>query len=226
MNNRIIFLLVCFFISSINNAQDLNPTESKISYKRNYVACWKVLIDPDPNTVKGEWKSYVKENLYFKLKGFGLLSNKDVLEAEDVLVEKISSKRINFFTRIIEFEGQTEIAVFARHGNDLYLNNDDNKKEFENLKRVLVDFLKVYLPKYYNEQVDKVSKSISKLTKNQENLTESIKSNKEKIEELKAENIDLTRKMEENALNITSSKEEFIKRDEKRAKIKELLKKI
>lgn len=226
MNNKIIFLFVCFITYSIGNAQDLKPTKSKITYKSNYVACWKVLVDPEPNTIKGEWKSYVKENLYFKLKGFGLISNKDVLEAEDVLVEKISSKRLDFFTRIIESDGQTEIAIFAKHGRNSYLNSDDSKKEFKNLRNVLVDFLKVYLPTYYDEKVNVVNSNIDKLAKKANNLEERVKNNKERIAELEKENVDLAQKIEENKLKIASSKQEFIKRDEKRNKIKELLKKI
>src|SRR5690606_23968036 len=92
-------------------------------------------------------------------------TNKDLLYAEDVVIEKLSSKRMNFYTQIIENEIGSEMKVFASFGYDIYIDKNETPEEYKIMNRMLNEFLNSYLPNYYKDQVKDTEKKVKDLTK-------------------------------------------------------------
>ncbi len=212
----IIFLVM---VSFFGYSQNLEPVKDRINYEDEYAECWKVFVTPEPSDVKRAFKSFLKDRYDVKLKGFGMFSNKDVLYAEDVVITKISTKRINFYLSVIDEEGLSEIKVFGNYGYSLYFNNDKQKDEFTALRSVLVEFLNSYLPEYYKEKVEDATEHYTKFVEEDEDLNKKIDDNKKEIEKLTKENEDLSKEIEKNKEEIKLSKENLVKNKEQLDKV-------
>src|SRR5690554_4462017 len=110
------FSLLVLMYFTLNNsvyAQAVTPKDGIIMHNKSQRPSIFVNIDPEPKPLKKAWKSFLKDNYDFKIKGIGFLSNKDLLYAEDLVIEKISPKRMNFYTKIVENEVGSEMTVFG-----------------------------------------------------------------------------------------------------------------
>ncbi len=220
MKMKKITFISLLLLSVFGFAQNLEPVQDKIDYEEDIFDCWKVSITPETYDVKKAFRSYIKDKYSIRMKGIGMFSNKDVLYAEDVVIDKISSKRVNFYASIIDIDGVSEIKVFGGYGYALSFNNDKLKEEFTAIRSILVGFLNSYLPDYYKEKVKDANKRYADYVEKDEDLNNEIKSNKEKIEKLQQENTELSKDIEENQKEIKEFKEHLIRTEEEAKYIK------
>jgi len=221
------FLAFVFILFSANvHAQNVTPRDGVVAHNDKERPCLVVNLDPEPKPLKKAWKSYLKDHYDFKIKGIGFLSNKDLLTAEDVIIEELSSKRLDFYTKIIEDEVGSEMKVFASFGYDVYVNEDEMSDEYDALLEILNGFLKEYLPNYYESEVKATKKKVKKLTKEVEGLKGDISDNKEDIQDMKNEIEDLNEEIEELNEEVKEKEEKLTTSSTKLEERKEKLKRI
>lgn len=183
-------ILAIFFISTIAFGQNITPQDDKVIYEKNSRPCLAITVDPSTDLLKDEWIDFIDKNHDIKLKGNGFLTNKDVLYVENVVVTRISTKALNFFTEIIEDEnGRTSMKVFAAFGYDIFIEKETYPTEYLELKKVMTTFLNKYIPEYYNGQIEDTQDEVDDLTKDKGKLDKSIAKNKKKIDKM-TEDID------------------------------------
>lgn len=198
-------ILVIFFMSTMVFGQNIMPKDDKVIYEKSSRPCLAITVEPSPDLLKDEWGDFISKNHDIKLKGNGFLTNKDVLYAENVVVNNISPKALNFYTEIIEDEnGATSMKVFAAFGYDIFIEKSTYPEEYEALKKIMSNFLNKYIPEYYNEQIETAQDEVKDLKKNQEKLDKSIAKNTKKIEKM-TDDIEDMRK--ENSKNQTELEE-------------------
>lgn len=206
---RQIFLLLTVLISMQVQAQSsIQAFDATIQYDDAQRPCIQVNIDPEPKTLKHAWKDYLKDHYDFRLKGIGLFSNKDILYAEEINVDQISSNQMDFYTSIIEDKNGSEMKIFVRYGYDIYLSKEKNPNDHAALMEILNNFLKYYLPKYYNGKVNDTEERINELVKETKDLEEEIADDKQTISEMKIEIEEMEKALEEKneLLEITNIK--------------------
>ncbi|RYM34578.1 hypothetical protein ERX46_04170 [Brumimicrobium glaciale] len=225
------FLMQLSFVTLItlgfNNtvkAQNVVPQDGKIEHNDSERPCIFVNLDPEPKPLKKAWKDFLKDNYDFKIKGIGFLSNKDLLYKEDVIIPKISSKRMNFYTEIVEDEVGSEMKVFASFGYDIYIDKNETPEEYRIMTRMLNEFLKSYLPDYYNDQVKDTEKKVKTLSKDVKGLNKDISKNNKKIENLTEEIEELTKESEEQSSALEIANTKLKERKEKLERINSKLK--
>ncbi|HLV40729.1 MAG TPA: hypothetical protein VKY37_00490 [Brumimicrobium sp.] len=80
--------ILMFGFTDVSLAQDPIPKDGFIEHNGGNRPCLYVNLDPETKPLKKAWKSFLKDNYDFKIKGIGFLSNKDLLYKEDVIIEK------------------------------------------------------------------------------------------------------------------------------------------
>lgn len=223
---KISFWIMLLSVIQMNAQLSIKPFEATINYDKSQRPCIQVNLDPEPKALKKAWRAYLKDNYDFKLKGIGFLSNKDLLSAEDITVEKISSNALDFYTRVIEDENGSEMKVFVRHGYDIYISKKNYPKEYERLYDLLNRFIKSYLPKYYRGNITDTEKRISALSEEGIDLRKHIDENFEEIEKLKNEIEEKEEEVISNKEKLELAERKLIKRKEKLERIKNQLKKL
>lgn len=220
----LILLFGFLFIGSLGiNAQSIKPQDGTILFENNSRACLFVSLDPEPKTLKMAWKEYLEDNFNFKLKGISTFQNKDILYAENVKIDKISAYSMNFYTQILENENGSEMKVFASFGLDEFIDTVNKPKEYILLNEILEGFLKVYLPKYYTQEVNDTKKRVNDLTLEINKLNDEIIKDHNKLESLKRDIEELTKKTEMNENALELNKKKLITREEKLKRIKNQL---
>ena len=220
------FIALLMFASTENvKAQTVEPKDGKIEHNDSQRPCLVVNLDPEPKPLKKAWKSFLKDKYDFKIKGIGFLSNKDLLYAEDVIIEKLSSKRMNFYTQIVEDEVGSEMKVFGSFGYDIYIDANETPKEYRIMNEMLTEFLKSYLPDYYKDQVKDTEKKVKTLSKDVKGLNKDISKNNKEIENLTEEIEELTKEAEERKSELESASTKLDERTKKLKRIKSQLNK-
>lgn len=217
-------LILMFIIAGNVHAQEVDPRIGTVKHKGSERPCLVINLDPEPKPLKKAWESYLKDNYDLKIKGIGFLTNKDLLYKEDVIVEEISLKRMDFYTKIVEDEVGSEMKVFASFGYDIYVDQNETPKEFRAMRKMLKDFLKEYLPEYYHSEVSATKKKVKDLTKNVSSLKKDISKNKSEIEDLKEEIEELTEEVDEKESLLETANVKLKERREKLLRINEKLK--
>lgn len=202
------------------NAQNVTIEDRTIKHNDAERPCLVVELDPEPKPLKKAWKSFLKDNYDFKIKGIGFLTNKDLLYAEDLVVEQISAKRIDFYTRIVENEVGSQMQVFIAFGYDIYVDKNEMPEEYKVMKKMLNDFLKSYLPDYYKSEVKDTKKKVKKLAKQVEKLSDDISDNKEKVKDLNKEMEELTEEITEKEAALRTAE---IKLNQRKQKLQRIL---
>lgn len=211
---KTIFLLLAISVTSFLNAHQLiQIKDASIDFDDKERPCIQINVDPEPEFLKEEWRDYLDDNYGFKLKGIGFLSNKDLLSAKEIEVEGLSSRQIDFFTRVVEDENGSEMKVFVRFGYDIYLSRSDNPSEYNTLRNMVEAFLKEYLPAHYNEQLKETKDRI-------EGLEEEISDNTSEIANLKDRIKDLEDNFKSKNQKLTESKSKLTNRQAKLERIK------
>lgn len=169
------------------NAQTIKIDTTQISFENKLRPAIGALVDPEPNTIKKAWKNYFKKNFNVKVDGFGFLQNKDILKATDVMIAKVSDKRININIRVTETASGSELKVFSSFGYDIFIGQNNYPKEFEATQQILTDFLITTLSSYYNDEIKATTKRIKSLNKDRTKKLKQLNKNDKKIIKLTSE---------------------------------------
>lgn len=224
---KTILLLAIFLFSVQVNAQiSIQPFDTTINYNDAQRACIQVNLDPEPKTLKSAWRDYLKDKYDFKLKGIGFLSNKDLLSAEAINVKRISTNTIDFYTHIVEDDNGSEMKVFARHGYDIYIAKENYPNEYKAVREILENFIKFYLPKYYEERINDTEKRVNDLTEETTDLKDNIDKWSSEIAKLKNEIKEKEEVLKSNISKLEKSEIKLLKRKEKLERIKIQLRKL
>ena len=105
---------------------------------------------------------------------------------------ELSTKKINFYTHIVEDENGSEMKVFASYGYDIYMDQEKYNAEFSIIKNIFANFIQAYLPKYYEEQIEDTQDRMEDLADEIDDLKSDIVDDKEDIEDLQGEIEELT----------------------------------
>lgn len=177
------FLSILFLaLFSINiKAQTFKIDTTEISFDNKLRPCYAVFVDPDPKTLKNAWEKYLKKKYSIRVKGNSFFGSSDFIKAEDVVINKISKKRLDLYSRIIETAEGSEMKVFVAFGYDYYAGDKGFQTEFDALKDLLNTFLLKSLNEYYTDEIARVNKSVKSLNKEQISLHKTIAKNNDRM---------------------------------------------
>lgn len=200
--HKVFITFILFIFSYSSNAQMLDVYDDQVKHEGKKRSAVTADIRPGPKTVKKAWQDYIKSEYDTKIKGIGFLVNKEVLSAEEVVIEAISDKTMNLYTRVVEKDGQTSLSVFGSIGYDVYFSEYDYRSEYRALQRMLLNFLDTFLPKYYDQAVAEVQANIADVRDEIADLEEDVNDNRQEIddnlaeiEKLKDRNADLQKEI-------------------------------
>lgn len=219
----IVLSVVSYFTAQ---AQSMNPKKSTIEYNENMRPCIVVNLDPGTKKLKKAWVKFLKKEYSLKLKGIGGFSNKDLLSAEEVVIDRLSSKQLDFYTNILEDENGSEMKVFVSLGYDIYINEKDYPDEFRNMNEMLTSFLKQYLPQYYNNLISISADRVKDINKEINSLTNEIEKNNLSIQRHTEEVTKLKTDVKDNSDKLSYAEEELKKNQEKLESIQQRLKEL
>ena len=180
---KIQFLILCVLLVSVKvSAQTFVIDTSEISFENKLRPCLFVKFDADAKTVKKGWVDYMKKNYKIKVKGIGLFSDKDIVDADDVTINSISDKRMNMYARVTDITGGSEMKYFMSFGYDFFIGSKDYTQEFEGMYKLLNDFSINFLNNYYAEETSSILKKIKgyerDIKKNNNAIASNIKKSK------------------------------------------------
>lgn len=156
---KFISILVLFAALRID-AQTFRIDSSEVSFENKLRPCLEVKYDASPKTVKKGWEDYMKKNYKIKIKGIGLFTDKDIVSAEDVMINLIGDKRMNMYARVTDIPGGSEMKYFMSFGYDFFIGPDNYAKEFDGMHKLLNDFSIKFLNDYYG---DEISSALNKI---------------------------------------------------------------
>ena len=134
----LLFLMVIGGFSA--RAQSIKPEKNSIELNGSSRPCIVVHLDPGAKSLKKAWVKFLRKEYDFKLKGAGCFSNRDLLTVKQVVVEKISTKRMDFYTQVIMGAEYTKMSVFISFGYDVFVNEEEYPVEFEAMNEMLESF--------------------------------------------------------------------------------------
>lgn len=145
-----------------------------------------VKLEPEAKEVSGEFKSFLKDKYDIRLKG----SWKE-RRFEETKVKGLSDSLVNAYFIFKEVTGGTEVFVVMKYPEGKYLTTVDEAKAFTFIEEVMHEFLRGYLPGYYNDLIEETNKEIGELEKTIQSTTKSIEKNEKAIEKNKEKIRDL-----------------------------------
>lgn len=180
---KIQFIMLGILISTFQlKAQTYVINTSEITFENKLRPSLLVKFDADANTVKKGWVDYMKKNYKIKVKGAGLFSDKDILDAEDVTINSIADKRMNMYARITDIPSGSEMKYFMSFGYDFFIGPTEYNREFEGMYELLNDFSISFLNNYYAEETSAILKKIKgfekDIKKNNRTISSNIKKSK------------------------------------------------
>lgn len=99
--------LMFLALNSIVYAQAVSPKDGKVMHNKSQRPSIFVNIDPEPKPLKKAWKSFLKDNYDFKIKGIGFLSNKDL--NKDFTTQTIALSP--------DYEGEVKATLISSNSN-------------------------------------------------------------------------------------------------------------
>ncbi|HQW83507.1 MAG TPA: hypothetical protein PK987_03555 [Ferruginibacter sp.] len=168
-------------------AQTYKIDTSEITYENKLRPCFNVKYDAPPVTVKKAWDKFFNKNYNVKIKGIGLLTNKDIITGTDVTIADISDKRMNLYAKITNVASGSELSYFMSFGYDFFIGSVDYSKEFAGMKKILNDFSMEFLNDYYADEASNLTSKIKSLEKDISKNNKSVKKNNRKAKKGSAE---------------------------------------
>ncbi|MGB0423954.1 MAG: hypothetical protein ACPGED_06515 [Flavobacteriales bacterium] len=158
---------------------------------------------------KESWKGFVGERYQAKTKGYGFLTNKDLLRSEKQVFEGLSSETADLYAQFSDAD--QEIYVFMRVGQDLPVGSEKYAEIFDKLTTQMEGFQKntsnAWFTKLKEEQEEvqkdlekdlkKLNKSIAKAEKKKQKNTKAAEKYAEKQAELLEDNNELQKELED-----------------------------
>lgn len=181
-NMREIYVLLLLPIAFLvrADAQTYRIDTSSVSFEDVQRPCLSVVYDAPPKTTKLAWDKFFSKRYGVKIKGVGLLSDKDLLTGEDVRVAAISDKRMNLYARVTERSNGCQLSFFISFGYDFFIGPDNYAKEFGSMKEILNDFSVEFLNDYYADEASSITKKIKSLERDRKSKLKTISKNSRK----------------------------------------------
>lgn len=198
-----IIALFCFAFSTLQ-AQLVSVQDGNLKTNESEQTCVQVVMQPEAKEVKRAFKDFLNDEYDVKLKGIGFLSNKDVLTAEQTNISVISDKMMDLSAQVIEVNDKTQMCIAGSFGYDIAIDRYDYPQEYRAMRNIVLDFLDVYLPNYYQDRIEEKQEIVTNLQEERSDLTEDITDNKEEIEKLKKENEKLMKELEDTKKQLKS----------------------
>ena len=213
MKNMKLILLLALLAGFQVTAQTYKIDTSQVSYENKLRPCLYVKYDASSKTVKKAWDHFFDKNYNVKIKGIGLLTNKDVITGTDIILPVISDKRMNIYARITDEGSGSTMHYFMNFGYDFFIGPENYAAEFAAMKKILNDFSVEFLNDYYLSEAGSITGKIKDLEKDIKKNDKDIKKNTRKA-----------RKSSAAVANGLSAKitSMTMENDEKRRKISEL----
>lgn len=190
-------------------AQTLELKDDQMLYKDEMRSVVSTTIGIAPNDLKEAWTDFTKDEYDIKFKGYGFLTNKDLLSAEKVQVTEISDKRMNLYTHFSQNDMGTEMKLFGEYGYDVFINKYNYPFAYKEMRELVIDFLNNYLPEHYQNKIAVKSEEVADIKSDKQNLEEEIEENIAEIEKLKAENEEKHALLEMQKADLIQAKEEL-----------------
>lgn len=205
-------LLFTITASAITDGNLNTVQEQSIMYKGSSYPALVVSVEATSDFLKSTWKDYVKDNHDVRLKGYGFLTNKDVLSAQGEPFTDLTEKRADLYTRFSsKDDGIVQIELFMTLGYDVKIGPENYSEIYQSLKNSLVTYLNEAIPTFIKEEIKFLSNEFSELSKNLkgaskderklnkdiEKAQEEIKDNIEENEELRASSEEMMKEKEE-----------------------------
>lgn len=205
-------LLCALAVSQISFSQELLINDGTARYKKDDYPAVVVYMEPKTDDVKKAWKDFLKDRYDVRLRGYGFLTNRDVLSAENVDFDALSTNDIDFYTEVIEDNNLTKMSVFASLGDNVNIGLGNDYRQYYQMKGIVQNFLDTYLRKYYEDQVEDAGKRVSDLEKNRNDKQSTIADNEKEIIRLQAENQRLAQEVNQNRTDYVTAQEELTQR--------------
>jgi|GEM_PF-5763901 len=202
--NKLTLALVSIITPFFFYAQQTRIENSSTSYNGKLRDAIHIVVEPSSKDVAKAWKSYVADKLGQKLKG-----GNDDQKAEAVNIPQLSDQMVNLYSKVEDNSPSgTSMYVFLGKGDDAFFSPTNDSAIFNKLNAVVKDFLRSYLPNYYNGMIETSSKTIagiqktlSSVTKSVDKNTSTIQKNEEKIKKMEDANAKLKSELDEDAKN-------------------------
>lgn len=221
---HILTLLLLLAFTTTSFAQKLVVSDATLNYGDSERACIQVILEPDTKAIKSHFKDWLKDKHDIRLRGFGFLTNKDVLSAEKETIPNVSTKQLDFYVQVVE-EGQySKMCVFGSFGYSIHISSQAYSKEYKALKSLTLDFLSDFVPSWYKNRIEEAREAAEELAKERSNLQEDIQDNEEEIEELEEENIEKTNRLKENKIDLKKTNQKIETNKQKLEEVEEKLK--
>ncbi len=156
---KLLLLFILFVVVRVD-AQTFRIDTTDVSFENKLRPCLHVTYDAPAKTVKKGWEDYMKRNYKIKIKGIGLFTDKDIIDAEDVTIHSIADKRMNMYAKVTDIPGGSEMKFFMSFGYDFFIGPDNYGKEFGSMHQLLNDFSVKFLNDFYGDEISSALKKI------------------------------------------------------------------
>lgn len=228
MKKLILLSVLMYSFSFFANSQVYSINDGTAVVNDMARPCISVTMEPEAKEIKKAWKSYLKKKYDLKLKG----AKGDDLKGEEVVFPAVTARTMDFYTKFKrdKKEKTTTMNVLISFGYDVYLNKNDNSKEYSSLMTIIKEFSLEFLRGYYNESLQDLNKEFAKSEKERDKtinenvkLASDIEKNKQTIIDLKKENEEKSSNIEKNKELIEQLKEKVIEKQEEIKKMTDLI---
>lgn len=198
------------FSSLTSYAQVVELSNAQVQYEETLYPSIRAVINPEPKEVKKAWSDYMQDEFDLKMKGFGFLANKDVLSAEESQLPSVSSKTLNFYTKIIQTGEETSMEVFAGVVGGSVIDPNKDSAAFQTMRTMTISFLDEFLTEYYRKAVEQKQEEVNDLSDDISDLKSDIEKAENRIDKLTREIQDLKSEIEEDRQTILEKEEQLL----------------
>ncbi len=190
-------------------SQELLINDGTAHYKKEDYPAVVIYMEPDTRDVKKAWKDFLDDRYDVRLRGYGFLTNRNVLSAENTDFDEITPGNIDFYSEIIEDNNLTKMSVFAASDDNGKIGLGNDYRQYYQMKGIVQSFLDTYLRGYYENKVEEAQERVSDLEKTQNNKQKTIEDNLAQISRLQEENERLTNEISTTQTNSIKAREEL-----------------
>ncbi|NVO30963.1 hypothetical protein [Hymenobacter lapidiphilus] len=207
---HLLLLPALLLTATLAQAQLYEARTSSVNFEKRTRDAVKVEVEASADWTRDFWQRWLKDTYNIKLKGDGVfgVGKRDNLTAKQVPMSSVSGQLIDLYSTILApADTVTELSVWAATGPDTFL--AASSSEFVALRSIVQSFGTAARQRAYRERVETAEKELAattkdkeKLEKNRANMASNTKSNLEKIEQLKQQNLDNQRKSAEDSVKL------------------------
>jgi len=193
-------LIIALMFGLMSNAQTLHYSDSMIEIDGELVPTIQVNLEPQVSTIRDKFEDWIENNYYIDLDSKKLIFfDKDIMSANGIVIPEISKKQIDLKVKVDETNNDiTRLNVYASFGYNNWITPQQYPYEHMALNGLVLDFVRDYLPSYYQKQAKETEERIAELESKDSELQKEIKENNVDIAELRKENAELIERLKKN----------------------------